>query len=92
MAMNIIAKDKKVIKWLGMPECYKQRLLDNQLKNAVEIEQNDVEASNQILLAQIKQEEVSVVHLIFNDLLLIFFSVTTKGADSFTEYFKRLCQ
>ncbi|CAO3609418.1 unnamed protein product [Mucor hiemalis] len=64
MAMNIIAKDKKVIKWLGMPECYKQRLLDNQLKNVVEIEQNDVEASNQILLAQIKQEELRQKELI----------------------------
>ncbi|GAN08546.1 hypothetical protein MAM1_0210d08060 [Mucor ambiguus] len=45
MAMNIIAKDKKVIKWLGIPECYKQH---------TEYE----ERNNPDLLNQIKTEEL----------------------------------
>lgn len=61
MAMDIIAKDKKVIRWLGMPECYKQRLHDNQHTKVVNFEESHVETSKRILLAQIEQEEVSVV-------------------------------
>lgn len=45
MAMNIIAKDKKVIKWLGIPECYKQ---------PTDKEEHD----NADLLSQIKAEEL----------------------------------
>ncbi|KAL9560044.1 hypothetical protein MBANPS3_000109 [Mucor bainieri] len=45
MAMNIIAKDKKVIKWLGIPECYQQHA-------------EKQEGSNADLLSQIKAEEL----------------------------------
>jgi hypothetical protein len=73
MAMNIIAKDKKVIKWLGIPDCYKQQTNHennkyNEVKNKqVEIEEvleqkNEVDdASRQLLLKQIEQEEVSCI-------------------------------
>lgn len=53
MAMNIIAKDKKVIKWLGIPECYKQHT-DEELDIKQEQDQDNLE-----LLNQIKAEEVS---------------------------------
>lgn len=59
MAMNIIAKDKKVIKWLGIPECYKQRT-DEGLDIKQEQDQNNSE-----LLNQIKAEEVSNNNLLY---------------------------
>ncbi|CEP19412.1 hypothetical protein [Parasitella parasitica] len=34
MAMNIIAKDKKVIKWLGIPDCYRR---NNENQNRAEL-------------------------------------------------------
>ncbi len=55
--MNIIAKDKKVIKWLGIPECYKQKT--NNSNKVVVVEQDDT--SKHLLLKQIEQEEVSNV-------------------------------
>lgn len=61
MAMNIIAKDKKVIKWLGIPECYKQNM-NNNSKKVVVIEQED---PTQMLLKQIEQEEVSQFTTLF---------------------------
>lgn len=64
MAMDIIAKDKKVIRWLGMPERYKQRLHDNQHTKVVNFEESHVETSKRILLAQIEQEELRQKELI----------------------------
>lgn len=61
MAMNIIAKDKKVIKWLGIPECYKQTM-NNNSKKVVVIEQED---PTQMLLKQIELEEVSQFTTLF---------------------------
>lgn len=46
MAMNIIAKDKKVIKWLGIPECYQQHT------------EKEEHTNNADLLNQIKAEEL----------------------------------
>lgn len=46
MAMNIIAKDKKVIKWLGISECYQQHDTEKE------------EHHNADLLSQIKAEEL----------------------------------
>lgn len=54
MAMNIIAKDKKVIKWLGIPDCYKQ----NKNAEVVENGDEDISSSRKMLLAQIEQEEL----------------------------------
>ncbi|KAI8637508.1 E2F/DP family winged-helix DNA-binding domain-containing protein [Parasitella parasitica] len=42
MAMNIIAKDKKVIKWLGIPDCYRQHNKDqdrSELLNLIKAEE-----------------------------------------------------
>lgn len=39
--MNIITKDKKVIKWLGIPDCYEQE--DEQVQSLIQqIEQEEV--------------------------------------------------
>jgi hypothetical protein len=56
MAMNIITKDKKVIKWLGIPECYKQ---SNKDEKVMATEQEN-QVSRQSLLKQIEQEEVNL--------------------------------
>lgn len=63
MAMNIIAKDKKVIKWLGIPECYKQ---NNRDENVMATGQ-ETQTSRQMLLKQIEEEEV-----IFKDVFYRF--------------------
>ena len=58
MAMNIISKDKKVIRWLGIPACYEQDVAKDTVVD-------DEEASaRQILLAQIEQEEVMCTRFI----------------------------
>lgn len=54
--MNIITKDKKVIKWLGIPECYKQ---SNKDEKVMATEQEN-QVSRQSLLKQIEQEEVNL--------------------------------
>jgi hypothetical protein len=48
MAMNIITKDKKVIKWLGIPKCYQQIETNN-----------ETDMTRKSLLQQIEEEEVS---------------------------------
>lgn len=69
MAMNIIAKDKKVIKWLGIPDCYQQKMSNSNNKDEINLvkeeqvaealEQNKIDPSRQqLLLKQIEQEEV----------------------------------
>ncbi|OBZ91186.1 Transcription factor Dp-2 [Choanephora cucurbitarum] len=45
MAMDIISKDKKIIKWLGIPECYQQNV------------NTDKEQTEKSLLEQIEQEQ-----------------------------------
>lgn len=56
MAMNIIAKDRKVIKWLGIPECYKQ--CSNSTDQDIMVNEQENQVSRQLLLKQIEQEEV----------------------------------
>ncbi|KAI8891400.1 hypothetical protein K501DRAFT_166451 [Backusella circina FSU 941] len=46
MAMNIITKDKKVIKWLGIPKCYQQTETNN-----------ETDLTRKSLLQQIEEEE-----------------------------------
>lgn len=89
MAMNIIAKDKKVIKWLGIPECYKQ---SNKDENVMATEQEN-EASRQLLLKQIEQEEVNLnlqTCLIF--VLTLYYLATSKRADKLISRITRGCK
>lgn len=65
--MNIIAKDKKVITWLGIPECYKQQTNNN---NNIDQDVKDVittknDTSREFLLKQIEQEEVNNILYLF---------------------------
>ena len=60
--MDIISKDKKIIKWLGIPECYQQNV------------NTDKEQTEKSLLEQIEQEQVKhwiCLHLLIelNDIL-----------------------
>lgn len=57
MAMNIIAKDKKVIKWLGIPECYKQHT-DEELDIKQEQDQDNLELLNQIKAEELRQNQL----------------------------------
>ncbi|KAI8328341.1 E2F/DP family winged-helix DNA-binding domain-containing protein [Blakeslea trispora] len=50
MAMNIITKDKKIIKWLGIPECYQHNVNTDK-------EQTKKSLLEQIELEQIRQEK-----------------------------------
>lgn len=60
MAMNIIAKDKKIIKWLGIPECYKQQTNNNNnIEQDIKQVDSEIDATRQALLKQIEQEEVN---------------------------------
>ncbi|GAA5805497.1 hypothetical protein HPULCUR_011014 [Helicostylum pulchrum] len=67
MAMNIIAKDKKVITWLGIPECYKQQTNNNNNNNST-LDQDVIatknDTSREFLLEQIEQEELRQKELI----------------------------
>ncbi|KAK4519706.1 uncharacterized protein ATC70_009946 [Mucor velutinosus] len=71
MAMNIITKDKKVIKWLGIPECYKQPTekdgqdnadLLSQIK-AEELRQHQLLESLQVLRGTINSKLEKHVHI-----------------------------
>ncbi|KAI8085530.1 E2F/DP family winged-helix DNA-binding domain-containing protein [Thamnidium elegans] len=69
MAMNIIAKDKKVITWLGIPECYKQQTNNNNNNNNLDQDVKDViitknDVSREFLLKQIEQEELRQKELV----------------------------
>ncbi|KAG0773521.1 hypothetical protein G6F22_014808 [Rhizopus arrhizus] len=55
MAMNIITKDKKVIKWLGIPECYKTTSDDLLLKEIRKEQERQVDLMNSLdLLRDVK--------------------------------------
>ncbi|RCI04988.1 hypothetical protein CU098_012806 [Rhizopus stolonifer] len=73
MAMNIIQKDKKVIKWLGIPECYQQTNNEKALLEQIEQEklrQNELIESLQRLRESINgklQKHLNIRSLILRN-------------------------
>lgn len=60
MAMNIITKDKKVIKWLGIPECYKSTSDDLLLKEIRKEQERQVDLMNSLdLLRGVVKDKMS---------------------------------
>jgi hypothetical protein len=60
MAMNIITKDKKVIKWLGIPECYKTTSDDLLLKEIRKEQERQVDLMNSLdLLRGVVKDKMS---------------------------------
>lgn len=57
MAMDIIAKDKKEIRWLGIPACFHSSASSNTSSNEDDENSNDDSRRQQLLEQQIKHEE-----------------------------------